>query len=141
MRLTIWVRVGLVAIGVLLAAGAALFVAAYPPTDNSFYPKCQLHQLTGLHCMGCGMTRSTHSLLNGQVAQAFAYNPFAPVAVVWLITESARRVWPQMRGRSDPGWYFRADWTPWLMLVLSAFMVLRNLPWWPFHLLAPHKLS
>lgn len=141
MRLTTWVRVGLVAVGGLLLAGGVALVAVVPPTETSFYPKCQLYQTTGLHCMGCGMTRSAHSLLNGRVGQAFAYNLLAPLAAVWVAAEVGRRGWARLRGRPDPGWWYRVDWTPWLLLVLGLYMGLRNLPAWPFTVLAPHELT
>lgn len=140
MRQTFWVRAGLLAVGGLLLAGAA-FVTLVPPTEDSIYPKCSLHRLTGLHCMGCGMTRSAHSLLNGRVEQAFAYNLFGPLMVSWLVVEVVRRGYVRLRGRPDPGWWFRMDWTPWLLTVLGVYMVLRNLPVWPFILLAPHELG
>ena len=141
MRQQAWVRAGLVAVGGLLLAGGVGFLAVVPPTDSALYPKCQLHQLTGLHCMGCGATRSAHSLLNGRVGQAFAYNLFAPAAVVWLAVEAVRRGWYRLRGRPDPGWWFRAGWTPGLLAALGVYMLLRNLPAWPFTLLAPHEVG
>ena len=141
MRRTTWVRAGLLAVGGVLAVAAAAFVAVVPPTEHSLYPKCQLYQTTGLHCMGCGLTRSAHSLLNGQVLQAFAYNIAGPLLVGWAAFEAGRRGWAWLRGRPDPGWWFRVDWTPWVMLVLGVYMVLRNLPWWPFTVMAPHELG
>ena len=141
MRQRTWVRVGLVFVGGLLAAGGVAFVALVPPTPDSFYPKCQFHQVTGLHCMGCGITRSAHSLLNGRVVQAFAFNLFAPLIVVWLGYEGGRRLVAWLRGRPDPGWWVHGDWMPWLLAAMGLYMLLRNLPTWPFNLLAPHELA
>ena len=122
MRTRAWVRVALVLVGGLLLAGAAALVAL------------------GLHCMGCGLTRSAHSLLTGRPLQALAYNLFGPLAVLWLGWEAARRAWAWVRGRPDPGWWVRGDWMPWLIALMCGYMLLRNLPWWPFTLLAPHEL-
>jgi hypothetical protein len=132
------VRGGLAAVGLTLVAGAVAFV---PPTADSFYPKCQFHHLTGLHCMGCGLTRSAHSLLNGRLLQSAAYHPLGPVLAAWLLAELGRRGLARWRGRPDPGWWFRGDWVPWLLAGLAVFMLLRNLPWWPLTLLAPHPLG
>ena len=134
-------RVGIVVVGGLLVAGGLAFVAVVPPTADSFYPKCQLYQTTGLHCMGCGLTRSAHSLLNGRLEQAVAYNLFTPLLVVWLAFEGGRRAVARLRRRPNPGWWFRAEWTPWLLGALALYMLLRNLPAWPFTLLAPHDLA
>jgi hypothetical protein len=69
----------------LLAAagvtGGVFILYSYPPAENSYYPGCQFHSLTGLHCPGCGTTRALHAILHGQVAQALAYNAVAFVAM------------------------------------------------------------
>ncbi len=141
MRQARWVRAGLVAVGGLLLAGGLAYVALVPPDAVSVYPKCQLHQLTGLHCPGCGLTRSAHSLLNGRPGQAVAYNVLVPVLLAWLAVEAARRGRAWYRGRPDPGWWLRAEWAPWLLAGLGVFAVLRNLPVWPLILLAPHEIG
>lgn len=68
----------------LAAAGLAFglfLILVVPPTDDSYYPRCQLHTLTGLHCPGCGTTRSLHALANGHIAQALAYNALAFIVI------------------------------------------------------------
>src|SRR5437870_5539670 len=84
----------------LLAAGAALclyVVAVVPPTIDSWYPGCMFHRITGLHCPGCGLTRSAHAALNGNVSQAHAYNVlapfFIPVVGIALVTAVWNAVW------------------------------------------------
>ncbi|MBF0360570.1 MAG: DUF2752 domain-containing protein [Oligoflexia bacterium] len=37
---------------------------------------CLFHLLTHLQCPGCGMTRAILSIINGDISQAFYYNPF-----------------------------------------------------------------
>src|SRR5207237_702014 len=39
-------------------------------------PACPFHALTGLPCPTCGTTRLVRALLQGDVAGAFAHNPF-----------------------------------------------------------------
>jgi hypothetical protein len=125
---------------VIVPAGLAVLYRV-PPTENSFYPRCFFHSLTGLHCPGCGATRCLHALLHGDLAQAAAYNLLfllvLPVLVVWV----ARLWWSLLTGRPMPAWRL----SPWayrlLLVVLFAFWILRNLPFPPFTLLAPHALS
>lgn len=130
------VRGGLLA----LAAGAAGFVyvlVTVRPTDDSYYPRCQLHALTGLHCPGCGTTRALHALLNGRVAEALAYNalfPFVLPAVGWAFVRSvrvSRGLSPATPGRAST-WGFRM-----LAVTVVLYGVLRNVPAYPFTLLAP----
>src|SRR5436309_1071471 len=75
---------------VLLAAALALPLGAvvlfsFPPSEYGFYPPCVLHQLTGLHCPGCGATRCLHALLHGDLAQAAAYNILFVLALPFLV--------------------------------------------------------
>jgi hypothetical protein len=126
------------------AAGLAFgiwLLATQPPSDHSWYPRCQLHSLTGLHCPGCGTTRSLHAALNGRFQQAIAYN--APALVIlpvlgWSLARSLgiwRRNTPTREVAGSPVW-------PWVIgALLILYGILRNLPWYPFTLLAPHELG
>jgi hypothetical protein len=133
--------------GVLLLFAAAgsvgLLLALYhfPPTENSLYPRCQLHSVTGLHCPGCGTTRALHAAMHGQVAQAFAYNAlaFAVVPVVGLAL--VRSLWAWFRDRPGPSAHAASRWTLVLFVALLVYGVLRNIPCDPFTILAPHELS
>lgn len=49
---------------------------------------CLFRRFTGIPCPGCGLTRGVARLLRGEVRQAFALHPLAPVialeaAVLW----------------------------------------------------------
>lgn len=127
----------------LIVGGSALAygVAAYPPGEQSFYPRCQLHSLTSLHCPGCGLTRSVHSILNGQVEQALAWNPLALVIVPLLAYLGLRWLWywawekPLPSSYRYPSWFAAAIGT-----ILVLFGILRNIPVEPFSRLAPHEI-
>ena len=114
--------------------GLALLLRAVPPTPGSFYPRCQLHALTGLHCAGCGATRAAHSLLVGDVPRALAYNPPAVLGLPLLGAYLARRA----VGRGPLRCPRRAGGA--ILVALAAFTVLRNVPVYPLTLLAPHEL-
>ena len=112
-----------------LSAIATAAVFAIDPERTSIFPPCPLHRYTGLWCPGCGTTRALHQLLHGNLVAAFWFNPLAisllPV-VGYLF----------LRGKEDalkPVWI----WT--LLGVIVAFGVLRNIPAYPFTLLAPHS--
>ncbi|MBY0514096.1 MAG: DUF2752 domain-containing protein [Gemmataceae bacterium] len=135
------VRGTILVFAVLGVAAGVYVLAAVPPTDDSFYPRCQLHSTTGLHCPGCGTTRALHALLNGRVEQALAFNPLAFVAVPiigWSLVKSLRMSY---LGRPVRRPSARYRYLPWVLVsVLLLFAVLRNLPWHPFTLLAPHAI-
>ena len=132
------------AILVLAALGVAAGVytlAAVPPTADSYYPRCQLHSMTGLHCPGCGTTRALHAALNGRFAQALSFNGLAFVVLPVVGWSLGRSLWSWACDRppppSRPG-YGRWIWV--LGVLLIVYGVARNLPWYPFTLLAPAEL-
>lgn len=125
--------------------GAAMLVAAgfgiwllrnYDPNlPNTIFPPCAFKALTGLHCIGCGLTRALHALVHGDIAGAFAMNPLAmlvlPLVPLMLLDTrglTPTRLKPLMSVVMTP--------TLWLVL-LPAYWIARNLPWWPFAWLAP----
>jgi hypothetical protein len=126
-----------VAAGVAVAGmlACALFMAG---PHASWLPDCFFHRWTGLDCPGCGMTRAAHACLHGRWGEAFRFNPLGmvllPAAALGIGLELAGWV----RGRPLP-WRFRIGgrWAWVLLLVILAFWGARNLPFWPFVLLAP----
>ena len=127
-------------LGCLLLAVAAVAVAgvwqlgSHPP---GWYPPCPFHALTGLFCPGCGSARTVHALVHGEWARALAFNPLIvlllPFAVVWTL----HALWRTLRHNRPPAELPR-PFAAVTLGVVVAFWVLRNLPWWPCTLLAPH---
>jgi hypothetical protein len=125
-----------------MAAGLGV-LAVCPPTDSSFYPKCPFHQLVGLHCPGCGLTRALHSALNGQFEQALAYNGVGLVLLAIVALSMGRSLWAWASGERLGE--TAAPSRPWLTWAIGGFLALywiaRNLPMAPFTALAPHELQ
>jgi len=101
---------------------------------NPFLP-CMFRLFTGYYCVGCGLTRALHALVHGDVLRAFSMNPLAMLVLPLLPLMIAHgRGWqprvlaPLMRWVMEP--------RLWLVL-LPAYWIARNLPWYPFTLLAP----
>jgi hypothetical protein len=104
------------------------------------YPPCWFHLLTGLHCPGCGATRCLAALVHGDVPQAAAYNVLfllaLPYLALWGIQASMRFLRGQSVPRREvPGWVIAG-----IAVGIVLFGILRNLPFAPFDLLAPHQL-
>lgn len=116
-----------IACGCCLLVGAA-YVVANDPSDGGVFPSCPFRELTGLWCVGCGLTRATHHLLRGDVAGALRFNAFVvPVLVMivlgwtsWLLTSAGR---PTAWTRRVPTWAYAA-----VVTVGLAYAVVRNLP-------------
>ncbi|MBO4965682.1 MAG: DUF2752 domain-containing protein [Muribaculaceae bacterium] len=68
----------------------AAVYAAFDPAEAYWMPKCITFMITGYKCPGCGSQRMIHSLLTGNLAEAFRQNAFLvlmiPVIIflIWL---------------------------------------------------------
>jgi hypothetical protein len=129
----------LILAALLLPVGLVLLSSVHPD-EAEFYPKCIFYLVTGLHCPGCGTARALYSLLNGQFAQAAAYNILLIVILPFLIYWAARKAYFLWHGRPAtsrpmPTWAARG-----IAIVFVAYWVFRNIPIEPFSLLAPHQL-
>lgn len=75
--------------GVSLGVGALLYLKVWLPVTNIGIP-CVFHELTGLYCPGCGITRSALSLLELDFYQAFRYNALVfiiiPMYLMYIVT-------------------------------------------------------
>lgn len=141
-RTGVWlVRGVLIVFAVVGFGGMITVVALVPPEGTPIYPKCFSYTVLGIHCPGCGMTRATHALLNGQLLQSLAYNLLTiPVlAYVGLVALRYALCWYQGKPLQTRTW---PRWLMWLTLGLFlAYGVCRNIPTEPFTWLAPHKLT
>jgi hypothetical protein len=126
--------------GAALLTGFAVvgFLLLVHGPHASFWPDCLFHQLTGLHCVGCGMTRALHATLEGNLIKAFGFNPVVMGMLAIGILAVLWELFARLSGRPLPlrprmGW--RGVWV--IIGVLLLFWVLRNVALWPFTMLAP----
>jgi len=126
---------------VLLAGAAAVAVVVllrlFDPAASLLFPPCPLYYFTGLYCPGCGSLRAFHQLLQGNLWAAFAMNPLAMVALPFVLYGSASYARFQLQGRFLPRWFIPPGWIWTLGAVIVLYGVARNLPFYPFSLLAP----
>jgi hypothetical protein len=126
----------------LLIAGAGIAVLYFfPPRFGSMYPPCMFYTLTGYYCPGCGITRLLHALVHGRFIEAIGYNPLLalllPLLGIWmaysflcwqgLVSDGAVPL-PRWLGRNLPLF---------LLVMILVYWVARNIPFYPFTLLAP----
>jgi hypothetical protein len=128
-------RVWIIAGAFLLGAAALWAIREFEPMDRSFFPKCLLHQWTGLHCPGCGATRALHYLLKGDFQKAVRFNPLLIIGgpiiavVLWYKTRQERSGGPTM-------WKTTIA----LTILVLAYSIARNLPTPTTSPLAPPKM-
>ena len=109
----------------------------FDPATTEVFPVCPFRYFTGCYCPGCGSLRALHQLLQGNLAAALGYNFLMvltlPFVLYWIASQ-ARVLWS---GQSLPMRFIPARWIWALLAVILSFWVLRNLPQYPFALLAP----
>lgn len=124
-----WLALAYVFGGVIAVGAVGLMPSLVPP--------CIFRELTGALCPGCGSGRMVGALLRLDLGSALRANPLAFGALlpatyglaretlsVWGIAELP---WPRLGPR----------WAWCTAAAVGTFWVLRNVPAWPFSLLAP----
>ncbi len=126
----------LAAAGILAATTGAFVIGYFNPTTAGFFPVCPLHAVTGLNCPGCGLTRGFHALFHGDVLGALHFNALLPVylfvGIYFLVSLSLIVV----KGRGLSFNIFKPHLLWGFLIVLIIFGIMRNLPFYPFTILA-----
>jgi len=123
--------------GVVTATTGAFVVSRFNPTKAGFFPVCPLYSVTGILCPGCGLTRGFHALFQGDVLTALHFNALLPVYLFFFLYLLLALIFICVRGRGlkFPAFSPAAIWS--LLTVAFVFTVCRNIPFYPFTLLAP----
>ena len=112
---------------------ALIFLYKFNPASFAFYPPCIFHLISGLHCPGCGSLRAIHQLLRGNLAGAFGLNPLIILSLPFL----GYALFSRFKKEPLPNIFTRPFWA-WLLLgIVISYWILRNIPIYPFVLLAP----
>ncbi|WP_457615606.1 DUF2752 domain-containing protein [Lutibacter sp.] len=122
----------------ILAIGLAFLYFFINPSEVDFLPKCPLYVSTGIYCPGCGSQRATHHLLRldfwGVIQQNILYFVALFVLAYHFIVTSINLLFKKRIYN-----YIYHPKTPIIILiVVIVFWILRNIPYYPFNLLAPH---
>lgn len=114
------------------------FFTNNPSNNEAAFLRCPSNFLFDINCPGCGAQRSFYHLLHFEFAQAFRFNAlfiiFFPLLVyclgVWmynLVFKQQKSIRFLSSNRILLGF----------LLLILVFGILRNLPFYPFTLLAP----
>jgi len=105
--------------------------------DSGIFPRCIFNAATGLHCPGCGSQRAIHDMLHFRLFEAFKHNAFVLVVALVIFSKG----YALFTKRYFPKYYYdlggKTYFTYGLIIFLFLFLILRNIPVYPFTLLAP----
>lgn len=110
--------------------------------NSSIFPRCIFYSITGLYCPGCGSQRAFSSLLHGDLWQAINYNSLFIVCLPLLLYSFIIAVINVFRKEKlIQKIFYSTFFVKVLLAVVVLFWIVRNLPFYPFNLLAPHAIS
>lgn len=123
-------------IAVLVVISLYTFFDARSP--GSFFPQCPFHALTGLFCPGCGSQRALSALLHGNFIDALHDNFLAMISLPVLLFAATVYSLNFFREKKLKQSIFYKTWFVWTVLsAVILFTILRNIPAFPFSMLAP----
>ena len=131
-----WFRAAVAsAAGVMLAVGA-MYLYFHNPMQ---YPlPCLIHLVTGLYCPGCGAGRASFSILHGEFREAFCYNPLMTILLPFIgLYIVARCIDWVVTGKNHIDRRISVRFLIVVLVIILIYGVLRNIPVYPFILLAP----
>lgn len=122
----------------LFITGAVFVYLFINPSEVDFLPKCPLFFTTGLYCPGCGSQRATHQLLQFNFLGVLQQNVLYAMGLFFLIYHYSVVGLNHFFNKNFYNYIYHPK-TPILILILvMLFWILRNIPFYPFNLLAPN---
>lgn len=114
-----------IALSLIVALGMGY---AYFGVKTGIFIPCMFHQITGLYCPGCGVSRMCLALMRGNFNDAVGYNPFLFFLLPFLGAYFVRQAIHYIRGEK---WQMsRWESITWkvLLILLILYGIVRNLP-------------
>ena len=129
-------RLGLAVCAAAAAGAAALYLYLFTPQGVPLV--CIFHSITGLYCPGCGAGRACYWILHGRFLDAFCYNPLMTVLLPLIGLYIAARVLDWIiTGGNHIDRKINVKFLTGVLIAVVIYGVLRNIPVFPFTLLAP----
>lgn len=125
-------------IGLLIViTGLAVLFFVLNPAEHEIFPRCLFNSITGYYCPGCGSQRAIHSLLHlnfaGVIGNNFLFIPAFLLILYHYLHPVVNRFF---KWKLPNIFYFKS--TPWIIFAfVILFWILRNIPFYPFSVLAP----
>lgn len=130
------IRIMLVVCAGAVAVAGAVYLYFHNPYS---YPlPCLFYLVTGLYCPGCGAGRACYSILHGRFLDAFCYNPLMTLLLPLIgIYIAARTTDWAITGGNHIDRLISVKLLLGVLIAVLVYGILRNIPVFPFTLLAP----
>ncbi len=121
----------------ILVGGIVLF-RLLPAAVFTLLPGCLFSRVTGFFCVSCGATRAVWFIARGELARSLSMNIFVVPGIIFLLYVATaalvngytgKRILPEIKF----GWQLYLA----LILLALAFLIIRNIPGYPYDLFAP----
>ena len=132
-------RAGCAAAAAACALAGAAYLYFHDPREHPL--PCFYLMLTGFYCPGCGAGRASYALLHGRFLEAFCWNPLMVVILPLLLLYLGARVldWV-ITGGDHVDDKVSIRFLVFLLAAVFLYWIARNIPVYPFTLLAPGGL-
>ena len=129
-----WLRV---AVGIGVPLSLLLLALICLRFQNT--PPCPFYELTGLYCVGCGTGRAFLAILHGELYAAFRFQPLMIILLPFIGYYCLKQYIAFVFGHDIlPFPTIRSRFVGiFIVSIVLGYWVLRNIPIFPFTLLAP----
>jgi len=109
------------------------------PKESKYTLGCAFKESTGLECTGCGGQRSFYYLVHGDLKNSLTNNALLLLFLVLLIYFVFYIIDVGIfKNKINDNFIFNKTFGIGFLIIIVLFTVLRNIPYYPFNLLAPH---
>lgn len=129
------IKVLIVSTTVLVLALLYFFMDARIP---GFFPHCPFNTFTGLLCPGCGSQRAISALLHAEFLQAIGFNILMVASLPFMLYAALAEVLSAFTNvHLKQKMFYSPLFAKVLLILVLTFSIARNIPQYPFTLLAP----
>lgn len=121
----------------LLLGVIALFYFKIDPTEVDFLLICPLYSTSGIYCPGCGSQRAIHNLLHLDFLSALKNNFLLVIGLLLFVYHYGISMINNIFNKNYSSVLNHTMAVKLLIIGTLLFWILRNLPIYPFTLLAP----
>lgn len=131
-RVFLALSVAVVAASLLLGVGDSNKVVL-PVVEAPLPSVCQLKNITGLDCPGCGLSRSFINIAHGDLHAAWGHNPAGGLVFLFVLAQIPYRcaqLWRIRRGLPELNWPRLSNWSIGIVCTALVAQWLVKTSWW-----------